>query len=120
MLVDELVCFHCGVSLADMTLPLRRLEVCPDCDSELHVCLMCRYYDTHVAKSCREPIAEEVRDKRRANFCDYFTPRGGAYIPPDPEAEQAQAQLQSLFGDEADSDKSSLEQLDDLFKKPPG
>ena len=32
-----------------------------------------------VAKHCREPIAEEVKDKERANFCDYFKPRPGAY-----------------------------------------
>ena len=118
MPVDELVCFSCGASLAEMTLPLRRLEVCPECDSELHVCLMCRFYDTGVAKSCREPVAEEVRDKRSANFCDYFTPRAGAYTPPDPEVAQAQAGLQALFGEESDGGgQSTLDELEDLFRK---
>ncbi len=116
--MDGLVCFNCGTSLAGMTLPLRRLEVCPDCDSELHVCLMCRFYDVGVAKSCQEPIAEEVRDKRHANFCDYFTPRPAAYTPPDQEAAQAQAGLQALFGaDDEAGDSSPMEQLEDLFKK---
>lgn len=101
-----------------MTLPLRRLEVCPECDCELHVCLMCRFYDTGVAKSCREPVAEEVRDKRNANFCDYFTPRAGAYTPPDAEAAQARAGLQALFGEDSNDDSQSApDELENLFRK---
>ena len=33
---------------------------------------MCRFYDTRKAKSCAEPVADEVQDKQRANFCGYF------------------------------------------------
>lgn len=33
---------------------------------------MCRFYDTRKAKSCAEPVADEVSDKERANFCGYF------------------------------------------------
>jgi hypothetical protein len=36
---------------------------------------MCVEYDTRVAKHCREPTAEEVRDKTAANFCDHFKPK---------------------------------------------
>ena len=101
-------------------MPLRRLEVCPQCDSELHVCVMCQFYDTSVAKSCREPIAEEVRDKQQANFCDYFAPRPGAYTPPDAEAVQAQAKLKALFGEsDAADEPSALDELEGLFRKPP-
>ena len=75
----DLVCWKCGASLADLTLPLRRLEECRKCGAELHVCKLCEWYSIGVAKHCREPIAEEVKDKERANFCDYFKPRPGAY-----------------------------------------
>jgi hypothetical protein len=52
-----------------------------------------------VAKHCREPIAEEVKDKERANFCDYFKPREDAYSAKSTDAAAAaQAELEALFG----------------------
>ena len=95
----ELVCWKCGASLAALTLPLRRLEECPRCRAQLHVCRMCLEYDTTVATRCREPTAEEVRNKEGANFCAFFTPRPGAYTAPNTaEAERARAELDKLFG----------------------
>jgi len=95
----ELSCWKCGTSLAALSLPLRRLEECPKCRAELHVCRMCVEYDTRVAKHCREPIAEEVREKDRANFCDFFKPRAGAYQAPNTaEVDKARAELARLFG----------------------
>ena len=97
--MSELVCWNCGNSLSDYTLPLRRLEECRRCQAELHVCRMCEWYDISVAKHCREPIAEEVKDKQRANFCDYFKPRPGAFSStPLDEAARAKSQLDALFG----------------------
>ncbi|HEU4486660.1 MAG TPA: hypothetical protein VFR96_14330 [Povalibacter sp.] len=94
-----LICWKCGASLADYTLPLRRLEECRACRAELHVCKLCEWYSTAVAKHCREPIAEEVKDKERANFCDYFQPRPDAWSgTPLDQAAQARAQLDALFG----------------------
>ena len=116
--MEELVCWKCGNSLAALSLPLRRLEVCLACDSELHVCRMCEFYDTTVAKHCREPIAEEVRDKIRANFCDYFRPRPGAFVSHTAEREDAAQQLRELFGDDDDGPSSPAQDvLDDLFRK---
>ena len=79
-MAHDLTCWKCGASLEELTLPLRRLEECKACRSELHVCRMCVEYDTRVAKHCREPTAEEVRDKTAANFCDHFKPKVGAYV----------------------------------------
>ena len=120
---SELVCWKCGNSLADYTLPLRRLEECRKCGAELHVCKLCEWYDTAVAKHCREPIAEEVKDKERANFCDYFKPRSGAWSnAPVNEAAKAKAQLDALFGGGASTAQPSAEdkaraELDALFGK---
>ncbi|HJY37545.1 MAG TPA: hypothetical protein VJ299_08775 [Steroidobacteraceae bacterium] len=119
-----LVCWKCGTSLADLTLPLRRLEECRNCGAELHVCKLCEWYSLAVAKHCREPIAEEVKDKERANFCDYFKPRPGAYSKADVSASnQARAGLDALFGGAKDAapeptaaDRAKAE-LDKLFKK---
>lgn len=87
---------------------------------------MCEFYDTSVAKSCREPVADEVRDKERANFCGYFKPIPDTYQSKDSgEADEAKAKLAALFGDdeaakddaasgsksEADAAREKLERL---------
>jgi hypothetical protein len=60
---------------------------------------MCDFYDTSKAKHCRETVAEEVKDKQAANFCDYFQPSAAAYQPAAlSAADQAKAQLEALFG----------------------
>lgn len=93
-----LVCWKCGASLAHLSPPLTRRDVCKQCNADLHVCKLCVFYDTGKAKHCREPIAEEVTDKTRANFCDYFKPREDAYSnKQQSEAEKAKAHLEALF-----------------------
>lgn len=95
---DALSCWRCGQSIDDLPLPLSRRAECPSCDADLHVCVMCEFYDTRVAKSCRETIAEEVKDKQRANFCDYFRARAGvAASHADAAGEDARAKLEALF-----------------------
>jgi hypothetical protein len=86
------------------------------------------FYEPTVARQCREPIAEEVRDKQAANFCDYFSPRNDAYQPPGIAAAQhARAQLDGLFGAKSsaapvsvnrpDSADAARAALNDLFNK---
>jgi hypothetical protein len=95
----SLVCWKCGADLSALSLPFSRRDECKKCGAEVHVCRMCSDYDEHVAKKCREPIAEEVTDKTRANFCDYFAPRPGAYQPADTSAAtKARSELERLFG----------------------
>ncbi len=92
-----LACWKCGASLADLSLPLSRTDECRSCRAELHVCRMCRFYDTSKAKSCAEPVADEVQDKTRANFCGYFQAATGRYRAPDGTGDRAKAALKSLF-----------------------
>ena len=73
-MTDELHCWRCGAVLRALSLPLSRLDECPDCSMHLHVCRMCTHFDPGVARQCREDDAEEVRDKERDNLCDYFVP----------------------------------------------
>jgi hypothetical protein len=95
----DLVCWQCGASLAEFTVPLRRLEECRQCRAQLHVCRLCVEYDPRIAGACREPTAEEVRDKLHANFCDHFKPRSKAYQAPDRSAaDRAREELEKLFG----------------------
>src|SRR5579859_5126928 len=94
LMAHDLVCWKCGNSLAALSLPLMRIDTCPKCRADLHVCKMCIDYDTRVAKHCREPTAEEVSNKTQANFCDHFKPRSGAYTAPNiAEVDKAKAAL---------------------------
>ena len=103
----ERVCWKCGASVADLPLPLSRYAECAACRTELHVCRMCQFYDSRVAKACREPVADEVRDKTRANFCGYFQMRSGAYQPKDTgKARAAGDDLAALFGESAAAEDS--------------
>ena len=94
-----LSCWRCGAGLAGLSLPLARLDECPACTMPLHVCRMCRYFDAGVPRQCREDDAEEVREKERPNFCDYFTPSPDAFSPTARDADaEARRRLESLFG----------------------
>lgn len=129
-MTKPLQCYQCGTSLEKLSLPLRRLDECPECLRELHVCRMCLFYDAHHPKNCIEEEAPEIREMERANFCDYFKPSPNAYTPESFEAEQnAKKKLTKLFAgvdSEAisteqstgpDYDKSNWTEVEDLFKK---
>jgi hypothetical protein len=66
-------------------------------------------------------------DKQRANFCDWFQPRPGAFVAPRAEAgKSARGDLERLFGGDREAPAgeagpaAARTALDDLFKKPPG
>ncbi len=118
----ELVCYNCNYSLAGLSLPLSRRDMCPACSVHLHVCRMCVAYDPDVIGQCREDDADDVLDKERLNFCEWFAPANGAFDASRQDAQsEARAQLDSLFGDEpagtASSESDSLvADAEKLFK----
>jgi hypothetical protein len=79
-----------------------RNHTCPGCNAELHACVQCAHHDPRAANECREPQAERVDDRRKANFCEYFALRreraaaGGSGGAPT-RADAARARLDSLF-----------------------
>ena len=81
---------------------------------------MCRKFDPAVPRQCREDDAEDVVDKEKANFCEWFDPSEIAFDPTlKSEADAAQQALESLFsGDDASSASSddSLDEAEKLFK----
>ena len=93
-------CYRCGESLATLSLPLSRQDECPACHNYLHVCKMCRYFGARVPRQCVEDGAEEVRDKDRLNFCDWFKPSETAFdADRKNEEDVARAAAEALFGD---------------------
>lgn len=94
-----LCCYRCGSGLESLSLPFSRLDLCPECGIELHVCRMCGHYAPSLPEACDEDDATEVRDKTAANFCDWFVPRPGAFDGRELRAEDAaRQQLDALFG----------------------
>jgi len=134
MKASDLPCWKCGASLTDVLLPLSRLANCKACHSDLHVCRMCKFYDTSVASSCAEPVAEKVNDKQRKNFCGYLQPNPDIRREANNTAStQSKQQLDSLFGldsegsgvdsisgEELSEEEKSRQKLDDLFDTKEG
>lgn len=94
------VCHQCGTPYPLSGTP-GRSETCDRCRADLHVCLNCVHYDTHVAHQCRERRAEPVAEKGSANFCEFFefsTREWQGHGFNSREAE-ARDRLRKLFGD---------------------
>jgi len=92
-------CFSCGKDTGIIEKPGRR-DTCPSCGSDLRVCLNCRFYDMAAYNECREPAAERVVEKDKANFCDYFSFESGASgkdADMDMDKDEAKKKLDDLF-----------------------
>ncbi len=115
----ELVCWKCGADLAELPRPLERMAECPQCRAYQHVCRLCQFYDPRLSGKCREDRAEEVLDKERPNFCDWFKAKPHAYRAPGAANPAAKSGLGALFGEEAAGTDSQTDatrdRLDDLF-----
>jgi hypothetical protein len=72
---------------------------CERCGEDLHTCLNCRFHDPAAYNECRESSAERVRERDRANRCEYFAPG------------------ERQGGDGASAREAARSALDDLFKK---
>ncbi len=73
-------------------------DECERCGADLHVCLSCAHHDPSAYNECREPGAERVSDRARANRCDWFQPASGAQDGLEPGRSAALADLERLFG----------------------
>ena len=80
---------------------------------------MCIYFDRDAVKQCLEDDAEEVIEKEKLNFCEWYKPSSGAFDPARKSREDsAKGQLESLFGegDSSTSDDNPMSAAEDLFK----
>ncbi len=64
-------CHACNKEISG-DLKVGRKDECPFCGADLRCCLNCVFYDRAVSKQCRETVTELVREKEKANFCEYF------------------------------------------------
>lgn len=88
-------CFSCGAELkfADRV-GIR--EECSACRADVRVCRNCSFYDPKAYNECREPQAERVLERDRANRCDYFSP-GVNSADGKSKADQLRAAAEALF-----------------------
>ncbi len=95
----DFFCFRCKTP-NEVRERVGRRDTCTKCDADLHCCLNCRHYNPSAHNQCNEPQAEWVRDKDRANYCDYFEPRRGA-----------------AGGEASNRTQDAKTRFEDLFKK---
>ena len=99
-MAHSICCYRCGESLAALSLPFSRQDECPACSNYLHVCKMCKYFDSRVPRQCQEDGAEDVTEKDRLNFCDWYVPSEAAFdAGRKSDEEQAKSALDALFDD---------------------
>ena len=96
---SKIICYKCNQKLDyEKNVKILRHEECEHCSCQLHCCCMCTFYDKNSYNDCREPNAERIVDKEKANFCSYFT-------------------LEGRSNDYEDLKKTQLEAAMNLFKK---
>jgi len=95
-----LICHSCKKKLS-IDRHVSRNETCPTCGADLRCCLNCTFFDSHASKQCREPVAELVNGKSKANYCDFFV----------------FASSRATDNSEDVAIKKAREALDSLFKK---
>ena len=81
---------------------------------------MCRFFDPDVPKQCKEDDAEEVFEKERVNFCEWYKPSPDAFDPGQADEQtRARNRLASLFGEDQGvetDDNAQLRDAEDLFR----
>jgi hypothetical protein len=90
-------CWNCGKEL--QVNDYGRENNCLGCSRPTKVCLNCRWYDTSKSNACAEPMTEEVMEKDRPNFCNFFEP-----------------EMKSREGVHTKTDTDYLAAAEDLFK----
>lgn len=71
-------CYKCQTEIElKQDSDIGRTEECPSCHADLRCCKMCGFYDTSAYNDCKEPTADRILDKEKANFCDHFRLGGG-------------------------------------------
>lgn len=72
---------------------------CPLCKADLHCCKACSFFSPESHYNCKESVDENIVDKERSNFCDFF--RAKTDFPPsgeDDKSKRAKDAFNALFG----------------------
>lgn len=88
-------CSFCGAEIPAKERVDFRAE-CPACGRDAHICLNCALYEPGAYNECREPQADWVPDREKANRCEYFRP-STTRSSSSQRASDARSKLNDLF-----------------------
>jgi hypothetical protein len=89
------MCWKCGEEIKNEK--ILRTDECPVCKADLHSCRNCIFFEEGAHYDCRETVEENVVQKEKANFCDYFKPQRIFSKSSSAKAEQAKKAFDVLF-----------------------
>lgn len=89
-------CYKCNTKTGlELHQSISRNEECPQCSADLRCCKMCEFYDPKAYNECKEPTADRILEKEKANFCDHF--RLGSIDSSSNVQDDIMAQANALF-----------------------
>ena len=69
---EKVKCASCGGAVATS---VTNDSTCPKCNSDLHTCRQCVYFDPGSRFECRKPLTARIVNKGGRNTCELFAPR---------------------------------------------
>lgn len=66
-------CARCGTEIEQPE--ITEASTCPSCNSALHSCSNCTYFNTGSQFECRKPIPARIESKTKANRCEFYEPK---------------------------------------------
>ncbi len=92
------VCYFCGAVIDD-SVRVYRETTCPNCGKDLKICYNCAFYSPGSHWDCKESIGEPVREKDRANFCEYFRFKEVKNTDKPDKVSKSKEDFKKLFGE---------------------
>ncbi len=101
-----LVVFRCAVCGTENSGEgkLNLESTCLKCNTDLHTCTHCTWFDSGAQNQCRKPVEHYVSSKAKRNSCELFEPKAASEFAGEPAAPK-----------DAKSPKSAKSAFDDLF-----
>jgi len=107
-------CSNCGAVLAPGFDPN---GTCPKCNSELHSCKQCRYFDSGAKFECMQPIPERITPKDGKNTCKFYEFRMTVEKDTAPTSYQQPAQAAAAPEVSPSRPLDARQAFENLFKK---
>lgn len=69
---EKVKCSSCSAAVATI---VKNDSTCPKCNSDLHTCRQCVYFDPGSRFECRKPLTARIVNKGGRNNCELFVSR---------------------------------------------
>lgn len=95
----QVQCFHCQ-KINQISDKVHFRDECESCGQDLHSCKQCQNYDEGSYNECKDPSADRILDKEKANYCDFYIVKAGVAgeaSSSSPSKSDLLAQAEALF-----------------------